>query len=461
MAGRARARAFRCGLAAAGLLVALSVGLPVGGAAGGAGNGAAAVPRYGTKGLWITDAQGRDLFLRGVDVTGAEDTPTEDPLPYGPADFKTMRADGVTVVRLPIAWANIEPTEGHYDEAAIARAVQIVDWAGAAGLRVVLDMHQYEWADCFGGNGMPRWTVPDCPATPPANVAQTEADDLIAENAFWHSPTLQSDFAQAWVQVARALRHPYFLMGYDILNEPGPGLIPNEIFEQDYLAPFYRQVGSALRAVDPGALLFVEPSILNGIVNGSSQFLGPIGLPRLVYEPHQYGLDSFNADAAVGVADVAGPAQFAPDLAIDLTVARRMDAAVWLGEWGAINPAVSVRPTNYVEDDLSEQDQFLLGSDYWSYDSSLRGPDTAIGAQLTRLTPDAIAGTPTSIATGTQSMTMSWQSDGGQTLVSFPASCRPVTTIVRGMARTQVLPGGYVSLVAQAGTAVSVRVACL
>jgi hypothetical protein len=417
-------------------------------------------PRYGTNGLWVTDAQGRDLFLRGVDVSGDEYIPTSDPLNYDAADFVAMRADGVTVVRLPIAWANIEPEPGQFDPAAIARAVQIVDWAGAAGLRVVLDMHQYIWTTCFGGLGMPTWAVPNCPAKPPSNVAGQEADILVAENAFWHSPTLQAAFTQAWVQVAEAVGHPYFLMGYDILNEPGPGLIPNEVLEQAYLAPFYRAVGTALRNVYPGGLLFVEPSILNGLVNGVSEFLGPIGLPRVVYEPHQYGAVSFNADAVVGVADVAGPTQFVPDLTIDLAVARRMDAAVWLGEWGAINPAVSLRPTQYVIDDLTEQDHFMLGSSYWSYDSSLTGPNTAIGAQLTRITPDAISGTPTSIVTGTRSMTMSWRAAGGTTLVSYPAGCTPVTTVLAGSAPAQIVSGDYVALSPAAGAAETIRVSC-
>src|SRR5580698_7607656 len=167
-------------------------------------------PRYSTNGLWITDAQGRDLFLRGVDVSGAEYTPTNQALPYDEADFATMRADGVTVVRIPIAWALIEPTPGHFDQTAINRAVQIVDWAGTAGLKVVIDMHQYIWASCFGGLGMPLWTVPDCPSTPPTNVALQEAYVLAAQNTFWHSPVLQADFAQAWVQVAKALDHPSF-----------------------------------------------------------------------------------------------------------------------------------------------------------------------------------------------------------------------------------------------------------
>jgi endoglycosylceramidase len=393
-------------------------------------------------------------------VTGAEDTPTDSPLPYGPADFVAMRAAGATVVRLPIAWAMIEPEPGQFDQAAIARAAQIVDWAGAAGLRVVLDMHQYLWTPCFGGNGVPVWAVPNCPAAPPTNVAQQEADILVAQNTFWKSPTLQSDFAQAWVRVARAVGHPYFLLGYDILNEPGPGLIPNEIFEEDYLAPFYRAVGRQLRSVDPGSLLFVEPSVLNGLVNGTSQFLLPVGLDRVVYEPHQYGAVSFNADGPVGVADLAGPEQFYPDLALDFAIARRIDAAIWLGEWGAINPAVSLQPTSYVKDDLTEQDAFMLGSAYWSYDSSLRGPDVAIGAQLRRVTPDAIAGTPESLSTGVSVMTLTWRSDGGQTLISYPAACSPVAKVLAGTAATAVMAGDYVAATAPRGDNVTLQVSC-
>jgi cellulase (glycosyl hydrolase family 5) len=422
--------------------------------------GATAAPRFSTNGLWITDAQGRDLFLRGVDVTGAEDEPTADALPYGPADFLRMRAAGVTVVRLPIAWAMIEPTPGHFDQTAIARAVQIVEWAGAAGLLVVLDMHQYLWTPCFGGNGVPTWAVPNCPATPPDNVAQQEADILVAQNAFWHSATLQGAFTQAWLRVARAVGHPWFLLGYDILNEPGPGFIPNEVFEEQYLAPFYRSVGSQLRTVDPGALLFIEPSVLNGLVNGTSQFLLPIGLARLVYEPHQYGAVSLNADATVGVADVGGPEQFAPDLTLNLAIARRIGSAIWLGEWGAINPAVSVAPTSYVRDDMAEQDRFMLGSAYWSYDSSLRGPNVALGAQLTRIVPLAIAGTPESISTGTSAMSLAWRSDGGQTLISFPATCVPEVAATPRTASTALLRGDYVAVTAPTGVVSTVQVTC-
>jgi hypothetical protein len=429
------------------------------------GSAAAAAPlpspiRYSTNGLWMTDARGRDLFLRGVDITGAEDTPTASALPYDAADFVAMRKAGATVVRIPIAWSMIEPTEGHFDQAAIDRAVQVVDWAGAAGLKVVLDMHQYIWTSCFGGLGMPTWTVPNCPASPPTNVALQEVDVLTAENAFWHSPTLRAHFTQAWVKVATALNHPYFLLGYDILNEPGPGFIPNELFEEDYLAPFYRSVGTQLRNVDPGALLFIEPSDLDGLVNGVSQFLGPIGLSRVVYEPHQYGAVSLNVDAQISVFDLAGPLQFLPDLTINDAVAQRMGAAIWLGEWGAITPDASFQPTNYVIDDLTEQDQFMMGSAYWSYDSSIKGSNVAIGQQLTRITPFAIAGTPTSIVTGTRTMTLSWRSDGGQTLVSYPSSCSPQITLTDDNSEAVPLGNDIFGVTSPAGAVETLAVHC-
>jgi hypothetical protein len=415
-------------------------------------------PNFTTKGLWIVDRQGRDVVLRGFDLTGAEDTPTADPLPYGPADFAGIRASGATVVRLPIAWAMIEPRPGYFDSAALARVRQIVGWATEAGLKVVLDMHQYLWTACFGGNGVPQWAVPNCPASVPSNVVEQLLYTLAAENVFWHSPALQADFIQTWVKVAQAVGDPSLLLGYDLLNEPGPGLIPNEVFETDYLAPFYRAVGTALRAVNPGALLFVEPSILNGLVNGSSEFLAPIGLPNVVYEPHQYGAVSFNADTSVSVADLAGPSQFAPDLSLDVAVAQRIGAALWLGEWGAITPSASFQPDAYAADDLSEQDLFMMGSGYWSYDSAEAQPGLA--SLFDRAGPAAIAGQPESFSTGPGLLGLAWISDGGSTLISLPGACTPSVAVVAGEPVSTAASAGWLSVVVPAGVNEAIAVTC-
>jgi len=425
----------------------------------------AATPAFSTSGLWVLDGQGRHLYLTGFDVSGAEYTATDASLPYDAADFRLIRATGATIVRLPIAWALIEPSPGRFDQAALARARQIVEWAGAAGLDVVLDMHQYLWAPCFGGLGMPDWTVPNCPTSPPSNPLQQEADIAIAANAFWHSASLQGQFAVMWAAVGRAVGHPPYLVGYDILNEPYPGLIPNGIFESQYLTPFYRAVGTALRRVDSAALLYVEPSILNGVVNGSSQFLGPIGPPGVVYEPHRYGAASENADgiAGVGALDVAGPDQFAYDLETDKLVAERMGAALWLGEWGALGASNdNYQPASYVNDDFAEQDALLVPSAYWSYDV-LSGQNANLGlaGEFRRIQPWAIAGDPLSLSTQSGNLSLTYRSDGGSTLVSLPSGCQPSVRFTSGNPERWTSPSpGWLTVQAPAATAVTVQVGC-
>jgi endoglycosylceramidase len=426
---------------------------------------AATAPRFATDGLWMVDSKGRELFLRGFDVTGAEDTPTDKALTFGPADFQAMRAAGTTVVRLPIAWAMIEPVRGHFDTAALARARQMVEWAREAGLLAVLDMHQWLWSSCFGGNGMPAWAVPGCPASPPTDPAVQLIDIEDAAQYFWDSPGLQSEFAQAWVHVVRTVGAPANLLGYDILNEPQPGDIPPEFFEAHYLAPFYQSVGVRLRAVDPGGLLFVEPSAVNGEVNGSSQILGPIGLTRVVYQPHQYGLDSFNADGGggLGVGDFAGPSQFSADMAADDAVARRMGAAVWLGEWGAlVESDTSIQADAWIRDDLSAQDSAQLGSAYWSWNGQADGAKTqpAVLAELTRITPMAVGGSLDKIVTSTHSTALTWSSSGKSTIVSVPASCTPVVSVVAGKAWVTGRSSGWLAVKAPAGDTADITVSC-
>ncbi|HMC42075.1 MAG TPA: cellulase family glycosylhydrolase, partial [Acidimicrobiales bacterium] len=263
---------------------------------------ASSAPRYSTAGRWIVDGEGRRLLLRGLDVMGAEFTPTTTPLPYGPSDFAAMRAMGATVVRLPVAWSWVEPQRGRYDQAALRRAHDIVAWAGQAGLLVVLDMHQWHWSPCFGGNGMPEWATNPCPHTTPSPTSA--AIEAVPEDAFWSSQDLQARFAEAWAAVAAAVGAPDNLLGYDLLNEPPLGTIPPVVFENTVLPRFYRAVAARLRQVDAGGLVFVEPALTHALHRFT---MAELGIERAVYEPHLYG-NSFN-DASGHAGDFLGPGQ--------------------------------------------------------------------------------------------------------------------------------------------------------
>lgn len=420
------------------------------------GTGGLHTPRFGTSGLWITDSQGRRLLLRGVDVSGDEYTATNQPLPYDQASFSAIRATGATVVRIPIAWANIEPEPGRYDTAALERVRTILGWAGKAGLLVVLDMHQYDWSPCFGGNGMPAWAVPGCLHSNAGAAAVGEAAP--AETAFWESHSLQDAFSAMWTKVATFVGTPKWLLGYDILNEPPAGLIPPEVFESTVLPAFYRLVGSALRRVDPGSLLFVEPAWLHSAVTEASFFLGPIGLTRLVYAPHEYGT-SLN-DASGNVAELAGPKQFAPDLAATRLQAQRLGAAWWIGEWGDVNTStdVSVNVNQYVPDMIAAQNAAMVGSAYWTYTTGSWPYTSEIHEQLTYVSPFAIAGVPRSFSSTSDTLELSWTAARGTTIVSLPGGVIATVRALEGSVSWHQTPGGWLDLEARPGTTPSVEI---
>lgn len=411
------------------------------------------IPRFGTDGRWVTDAAGRKLILRGLDVMGAEYTPTSQPLPYSATDFAKIRATGATVVRLPISWANIEPTEGHYDPAALDRARQIVADAGAAGLLVVLDMHQFDWSPCYGGNGMPEWATNPCPHSSASTA--TLVTEAPAVTNFWTSTRLQTAFAKAWVAVARAVGSPPNLLGYDLFNEPPVGLIPPGLFENAILKPFYQRVAAGIRAVDPGGLIFVEPTI-SDFANRFTMV--GLGITRAVYSPHLYG-DSIN-DASFHVADVAGPTQFLPDLTLGELEANNIGAALWPGEWGNLDPSASpaVDVTGYAEDMLKAQDQRMVGSAYWTYFTGGGSWNPTIAAILTRPNVFAVAGTPTAITADEHHVHLQWTSNGGVTRISLPANWTP--SVATGGAVTQhtTTDAGWLDFTAPRGATVSVDV---
>src|SRR4029077_17729504 len=99
------------------------------------------------------------------------------------------------------------------------RARQIVADAGAAGLLVVLDMHQWNWSPCYGGNGMPEWATNPCPHITSTSTAGPVIE-APAETAFWASSDLQAAFAKAWVADATAVGNPPNLLAHHLLPQP-------------------------------------------------------------------------------------------------------------------------------------------------------------------------------------------------------------------------------------------------
>jgi endoglycosylceramidase len=221
----------------------------------------------------LIDDAGRELILHGANFMPIENNGQ-------PLDYERMTDWGFNVVRIVITWRGLEPQQGVYDESYLPNVVEPqVQYAYGAGLRVVLNMHQYHWSPCCGGFGMPEWTCADLPDPP--------IEWLWQSGLFWDHAEYVDAFVAAWEKIAEHFAGDERIFAYDLFNEPIAGLRSLPLLMDDpILRPLYERLIAAVRGHDAGPWLWIEPSMatLLGLPFGMT----PIDAERLVYSPHLY-----------------------------------------------------------------------------------------------------------------------------------------------------------------------------
>ncbi len=367
-----------------------------------AGCGADATPReMRAENGFFRDRDGRAVILRGVNVSGEHKfSPYLDF--HDAAAFTKISADwGMNAVRFLLVWAAVEPTRGAYDAAYLAKVRAKLDLAHAAGLYVILDMHQDVYGEGFsGGDGAPRWTCDEAryaafqPRTP-WFLSYTEENVMACVDGFWNSADLRGAYVAAWREVARTLADHPAVIGFDPMNEPYWGSTSLEDFDELHLAPLYRDVTAAVRAHAPGWIAFAEPA--------SSRNLGfATNLPALpdnaAYSPHLY--DSA-AEGGAGF-DPSHREQLEGTMGQLATEAASFRAPLWIGEYGGVaaNPGI----VEYMDTIYDAAGTVAASAMYWDYSRNngygLLDPTSAEKTNLTdviaRPFPQRIAGTPVS-----------------------------------------------------------------
>src|SRR5699024_5750575 len=139
-------------------------------------------------------------------------------------------------------------------------------------------MHQDLYSDTFAGEGAPEWAtqtggLPNIDAGFPASYALNPAENH-AWDAFWTNADgpdqvgLVNHYARMWEAVAHYFNDNPAVAGYELINEPWPGspwlstAFGSPAFDTGLLTPFYDQVTSAIRAVDPTTPVLFEPNTL-------------------------------------------------------------------------------------------------------------------------------------------------------------------------------------------------------
>lgn len=228
----------------------------------------------------LVDPQGRSVLLHGINLCHKGNR-----LPGGkvnfypdwPEDLYQRFADmGLTVVRLGILWAALEPSPGQYDEAYFQFISKQLDLAAQAGQSVILDMHQDLYAQRFS-DGAPDWAV--LTRQPFEETALWSDAYLFSPavqeswDAFWQNREvpgtgkgLQDHFAALWGEIAWRFKGHPALLGVDILNEPAPGSKIQEMFGlvlqgfAQLMTPEEAQaIGLASADMDSMTAVFMDP----------------------------------------------------------------------------------------------------------------------------------------------------------------------------------------------------------
>lgn len=336
--------------------------------------------------LRIVDDLGRDVLLRGVNVTSLGEYWQGDPalpttLPTTEADWDAMAARGFSVVRLVVHWSRLEPVRGQFDEAYLDEVDAYVRAAAAHGMYTVIDMHQDAYsasiatedaAECppgttphKGWDGAPAWAV----ITDGLSTCETGGDrnSAPAVHAAWNhfyddTDGIRGRFVATWAHVARRFAGRPEVAGYNLLNEPEVSRPAAE------LDPIYQQfTGDTVRAVraaeaEAGAdfehLLFVEPAI-------------PAGNPTfgiVVPDPAKAGVPARNVVAAPhNYAESIGslPLTIEQMNQLFLGIAADLGVPTWIGEHGFwdTSPTTLAKLDRYAAD----EDRHRIGGAWWQW----------------------------------------------------------------------------------------------
>lgn len=354
-------------------------------------------PLYSVQDGVMRDGDGNVLLLRSVNFSGQAKSTDDHLFPFTGADIDTLLASGINSVRLLTFWKAITPEgPGQVDQGYVDAFVAQVDQLAAAGLYVVVDMHQDLWGVPFAPHGAPEWACPPSITdgyessgawwTNYATPQVTGCFDL-----FWEDLSLQQDFIDAWTALAAAVCPQERVVGFDLMNEPYPGsALFDETWDNEVLMPFYERVTAAIDQVCPGRLHFVEHSA--GFVIGWAEPLvvAEAFRDRMVYAGHFYPQE-IHEPSGTGY---DGDAQAMADRVwhyVGTHVENK--TAVWVGEYGGMS--------NSTDFDLYLQDLHAIYASHnistalWDYYRSDGG--FALMSEAGTLKPefDAVYLTPT------------------------------------------------------------------
>ncbi|MFI2206235.1 cellulase family glycosylhydrolase [Streptomyces sp. NPDC020192] len=350
----------------------------------------------------LTDGQGREIVLRGYNVSGETKLEENSGLPFASvADARksatALRAlGGGDAVRFLLSWAHAEPVRGQVDTTYLAAVAEQMRAFLDAGIRVLPDFHQdlysrylFNSGSWYTGDGAPKWAVDagNYPAESCGiclfwgqNITQNAAVQK-AQYDFWHNNHGLQDAFLTTAQATMAYLQQHLtdvefaaVTGFDPYNEPYAGSDDSgqtsRTWERDLLWPFYVKFRARMDAAgwqDKPA--FVEPNLFwNSNISTQKQEgglldAGTLG-SRYVFNTHFYDQKAISGILMWGK---AADGQYAFDFATVRDRATAAGTAAMVSEFGhPLSGTVSDKAPTVLKAMYQALDSRLPGASWWS-----------------------------------------------------------------------------------------------
>ncbi|GAA4071707.1 glycoside hydrolase family 5 protein [Nonomuraea soli] len=278
---------------------------------------------------------------------------------FAEQDAALLAELGMNCVRIPINYRHFESD---------ARPMEIVEY----GFR-----HLDRVIDLLGSHGI--YSVIDLHALPGAQNQHWHSDNPTHVASFWTHRHFQDRVVNLWEAIADRYRDNPWVAGYNPVNEPGDP-------SGKVVGPFYDRLVKAVRAADPGHVLFLDGNTY------STDFT----VFREVYENtvfvcHDYALAGF---AHGGPYPGLTRGEWCDRAQLEATFERRTrfqretGTPLWVGEFGPVytgDPVIDEMRYQILSDQLEIFDAHEAGWSLWTYkDVGLQGLVTAGGPYMER-----------------------------------------------------------------------------
>jgi len=372
------------------------------------------------------DSGGNEVILSGINLV-CKDKAKNYVETVSEKDFKQFKELGFNLIRFGLIWDGVEPNPTEYDVAYLEKLKTQIKLAEKYGLYVFLDMHQDLYSVLYS-DGAPEW------ATITENLPHIQGD--VWSDAYLTSPAvnkaidnfwgnyqvngvgLQDYYCDMWKFVADYFKNCDNIIGFDIMNEPYPGSVgqevlggiiygyakkfmpdsqlseeelaqlwfqdetrvqiladmanmdvysellsyakaPNFAFEKDILSPFFNKAAQKIAEVDPEKFIMTGTSYFCNMAIES-------GLQRLpnaknqVYAPHGYDLV-----VDTNHYDIYNKDRVDLIFATHTKVQNRLNTPTIVGEWGAFTS----HPSTYelTKDLIAIFETNLWSNTYWAW----------------------------------------------------------------------------------------------